>query len=85
MTLPSPGSPPPNETEVESSVLAKVAYDAQRQALQVQFRDGSVYVYTGVPFATYQDLLRADSKGRYFNRHIRGPYASASLGCRSLG
>ena len=62
---------------VESSALAQVAYDEQRAILHVQFRDGAVYQYLGVPLRIYQDLLRADSKGAYFNHHIRSrfPYA----------
>ena len=62
---------------VESSSLAKVAYDNQREILQVEFRDGSVYQYLGVPLQTYQNLLRADSKGGYFNHHIRRPFPHA--------
>jgi hypothetical protein len=60
--------------EVESSSLAKLAYDTQRALLQVEFRDGSIYQFCGVPPQIYEDLLRADSKGAYFNRHIRGSF-----------
>ncbi len=72
--------PPPQDTvTVESSALAKVAYDNQRATLQVEFRDGAVYQYFGVPLHTYQELLRADSKGDYFNRHIRSPFPHTIL------
>ena len=66
-----------NTAAVESSALAQVAYDTQRAILHVQFHDGAVYQYLGVPLRTYQDLLWADSKGAYFNHHIRSlfPYA----------
>ena len=56
---------------VESSTLAKLAYDNQREVLQTEFRDGSIYQYLGVPLHTYQELLQADSKGAYYNRYIR--------------
>ena len=78
MPLASCGSLPLlDRVVVESSLLAKVAYDHQRAILQVEFRDGALYRYLGVPIQTYQDLLRADSKGAYFNHHIRSafPYA----------
>ena len=66
-----------NTVAVESSALAQVAYDNQDAILRVEFRDGAVYQYLGVPPGIYEDLLRADSKGAYFNDHIRSlfPYA----------
>ena len=68
---------PPDPIAVHSSLLATVAYDDQRAILKVEFRDGATYQYAGVPLRIYQDLLRADSKGAYFNQHIRGlfPYS----------
>ncbi len=63
-----------NTVAVESSVLAQVAYDEQRAVLHVAFRDGAIYQYVGVPLQTYRELLRADSKGAYFNHHIRSPF-----------
>lgn len=56
---------------VESSVLTNVAYDYQRAILQVAFCDGAIYQYLDVPVDGFEDLLRADSKGTYLNRHIR--------------
>jgi hypothetical protein len=60
---------------IESSSLSKVAYHHQREILQVEFRDGTIYHYLGVPIQTYRDLLRADSKGAYFNLRIRSLFA----------
>ena len=51
---------------IESSSLDKVAYHHQRAILQVEFRDGTIYHYLGVPIQTYRDLLQADSKSAYF-------------------
>ena len=69
-----------NPVAVRSSSLAQVAYDSRQSILQVEFRDGTAYGYAGVPLATYHDLLRADSKGAYFNRHIRSLFPYAVLG-----
>ena len=68
-----------NSTAVESTTLATVAYDATRELLQLEFRSRAVYQYFGVPAAVHQALLRAPSKGSYFNRFIRGsfPYSLA--------
>jgi lysyl-tRNA synthetase class 2 len=60
---------------VESTTLATVAYDEARELLQLEFCSRAVYLYFGVPSAVHQELLDAPSKGRYFNRCIRGQYA----------
>jgi KTSC domain len=61
-------------TAVDSTTLATSAYDAAHQTLWLEFRSGAVYVYFSVPSEVYQALLLADSKGAYFNRHIRGRF-----------
>jgi hypothetical protein len=63
--------PLPHPLAVQSSLLTSVAYDRDRAILQLEFGDGSVYQYFGVPVKGYQELLRAASQGVYFNRHIR--------------
>jgi hypothetical protein len=60
---------------LESSSLSTVAYHPQRAILQVEFHDGTIYHYLGVPVHTYRDLLQADSKGAYFNLRIRSLFA----------
>ena len=69
-----------NVTAVESTTLARVAYDTAQELLQLEFRSRAVYQYFGVPTAVHEGLLRAPSKGSYFNRFIRGsfPYSRAS-------
>ncbi len=61
-------------TIVESTTLATVAYDEARQLLQLEFCSGATYLYVNVPAAVHQALLDAPSKGRYFNRAIRGRF-----------
>jgi len=63
-----------NAVSVQSSLLARVAYDSRQAILQVTFRNGAAYQYAGVPVKTYRGLLQADSKGTYFNHCIRGLY-----------
>jgi hypothetical protein len=69
-----------NVTAVESTTLAMVAYDDARELLRLEFRSRAIYQYFGVPAAVHAALLRAPSKGSYFNRVIRGryPYAPAA-------
>lgn len=61
-------------TPVESSVLKTVGYDEVRRLLRVEFRSQAIYQYRGVPAAVYEGLLRASSKGTYFNQLIRGRF-----------
>ncbi len=50
-----------------------MGYDGH--ALAVQFHtSGTVYTHPGVPYSVYVGLLRAASKGAYYNRMIRGRY-----------
>lgn len=61
--------------QVESSNLASVGYRAEEATLEVEFRNGRVYRYFGVPERVVWELLRAESKGKTFNRRIRNAYA----------
>ena len=71
-----------NVTPVESTTLATVAYDDAQALLQLEFRSLAIYQYFGVPPAVHAALLRAPSKGSYFNRVIRGRfrYSAAANG-----
>jgi lysyl-tRNA synthetase class 2 len=62
-----------------STSLAWVSYDARLRRLLVEFRSGKRYLYLGVPPTCYQQLLQADSKGRYFNAHIRNRFPHQEL------
>ena len=65
-----------NWVQVKSRMLAAVAYSDDWQHLYLRFRSGDVYCYRGVPVERYQELLAAESKGRYCREHIlnRVPY-----------
>jgi hypothetical protein len=60
---------------VDSSSIAALSYDAESRVLGVQFRSGAAYRYREVPAAVFAEFLRADSKGRYFAKKVRGKYA----------
>lgn len=75
----APVSPIP----VNSTLLSGVSYEANSTLLHLDFRDGSLYHYFGVPVEVYEGLLAAESKGVYFNRRIRGAFQHARL--RPLG
>ena len=64
---------------LESTLLASARYDATRRQLDVHLRSGDVYRYFGVSTKFYQELLSADSKGRYFNQNIRNRFSYQNL------
>lgn len=57
---------------VSSSNLASVGY--QDGILEVAFKSGSVYQYTGVPESVYDALMSAPSHGKFFAAFIRNNY-----------
>ena len=59
-------------TNLASTTLTAAVYDSSQQQLQLDFRDGSRYLYSRVDPDLFRDLLAAPSKGRFFNEHIRG-------------
>jgi hypothetical protein len=65
---------------VNSTLLASVSYQVVGAFLDLEFRDGALYRYFGVPSEIYEGLLASASKGSYFNRQIRGAFQYALLG-----
>jgi KTSC domain len=59
---------------VESTTLASISYVAAQSMLEVEFQDGALYRFFAVPSSCFQELLKSDSKGRYFNRNIRNQF-----------
>lgn len=63
--------------DFDSTTLASATYNHRQYQLQVDFRDGSRYTYSAVAPEVFRDLVISLSKGKFFNRYIRGrfPYA----------
>jgi hypothetical protein len=64
---------------VVSSVIRSVGYDGDHAVLEVEFISGQVYRYHFVPRRTWNELMLAESKGRYFDAHIREKFPTARL------
>jgi hypothetical protein len=56
---------------VSSTTLASIGYDEQAATLEVEFMDGHVYQYFGVPLEVHTELMAAGSLGGYFNRNVK--------------
>ncbi|WP_291141858.1 KTSC domain-containing protein [Hydrogenophaga sp.] len=66
----------------ESSQIVAFGYDPATQTLAIQFpgrgvKAGDTYHYAEVPPKVYQDMVDAESKGKFFGSQIRGRYAYA--------
>lgn len=65
----------PDMTPVDSSNIELVGYEASSRELYVRFLGNRTYVYADVPAQLHEELLRAPSKGSFFNRAIKNAYA----------
>ncbi len=59
---------------VSSSNLSSVGYDESNQVLEIEFHGGRVYQYFDVPKRIHQELMSANSHGKYFHRNIEDKY-----------
>jgi len=65
----------PKLIEVESSNVAKVGYDKAEKELHVEFKNGSLYRYILVPKTVHEDMMKAESVGKFLNTNIKGNYS----------
>jgi hypothetical protein len=68
-----------NRQPVTSSNVADVGYDALTMTLEIGFKDGTVYQYFDIPESVYQELLSADSVGRFLNQQVKNSYRYAKV------
>ena len=64
---------------VESSNLSRVRHDENSNTLEIEFIGSNVYQYFDVPKVIYDELLKADSKGKYFHSQIKGHFRYARV------
>lgn len=65
---------------VNSSNVQEVGYDEPTQELQVRFKNNSLYRYIGVPKVEFDNLLGAESVGKYLNANIKPVYQVEKIG-----
>lgn len=65
--------------KVKSSHIAGINYDDSTKVLTVNFQSGHVYTYSGVPQSVITLFNLAESKGKYFDKYIRGKYMHRKL------
>lgn len=65
---------------VQSSNLRSVGYDPSSKILEIEFHQGGIYQYSGVPASEYQGLMSAPSLGQYFHKYIKDRYPYRKVG-----
>ena len=60
--------------KVESSNISAVGYDMSFGSLIVEYKSGTKYQYKNVPYEVYENLLKAESKGRFVNENVKGKF-----------
>jgi hypothetical protein len=66
-------------TPVASSALAAVGYDSETGELEIEFRTGRIYSYSGVPSSVHGWLLRTRNKGVFVAHHLSGRYGERAV------
>ena len=57
---------------VESSNVQSIMYDPDNAILEIEFKkNGLIYQYYEVPQYEYDELMSAESKGKYINTNIK--------------
>lgn len=64
---------------VTSSLIVSIGYAADTATLEVELVDGAVYRYYAVLRRHAEELLAAESPGRYFNEQIKPRYPFEKL------
>jgi hypothetical protein len=59
---------------VESSMIKAVGYYPEMRLLEVVFNNNQTYCYEDVPPEVYEELMAAESKGRYMRSEIIDVY-----------
>ena len=53
-------------TPVSSTLLNSIGYDADKQVLEVEFKNGGLYTHSGVTEEEHENLMSAPSVGGHF-------------------
>ena len=58
-------------TPVQSSSVSSVGYDRDSSTIEIEFLNGSVYQYFGVPESIFDGLMNAPSKGTFLDQFVK--------------
>lgn len=56
---------------ISSSHLRSVGYEPNTRKMHIEFKNGAVYEYQGVPEQFHKTLTEADSTGSFFHENVK--------------
>jgi hypothetical protein len=56
---------------VQSSAVSSIGYNRKAGVLEIEFNNGSVYQYFGMPKNIFRNLIHANSIGAYVNKFVK--------------
>lgn len=62
------------EVSIQSSNLKSAKYDTTSKELTITFNNGSIYVYSDVPWEIFTKMRMSESQGKFFNLNIAKKY-----------
>ncbi|MDD1680694.1 MAG: KTSC domain-containing protein [Methanoregula sp.] len=67
---------PVERLSVKSRILRSVGYNESIKILEIEFQNGLVYQFSGVPPKVYADLMHSGEPGKYFSEKVRPKFPS---------
>ena len=64
---------------VSSSMLKSVGYESLSQMLEVEFSNGDVWQYVGVPQGVWNEMMESSSVGSYFHKNTKGNFTGTKV------
>jgi hypothetical protein len=83
MRTPSAQGPPANLPPMESSpstTIVQHGYDEPSRRMVIQFKNGNIYEYKGVPPEVYKSYQQSESHGSFHASNIKGRYETNKIG-----
>ena len=66
-------------TNVVSSTVKAVGYNPNAETLRIEFLNGSIYDYIGVPQLTFISMMSAPSLGSFVNAQIKPNFGTVQI------
>lgn len=73
-------SAPQSMDIVQSTNVGKIGYNPDKKVMTVEYKNGFVYSYDGVPQEIYNAAKASESTGSYISRNVKGRYDTVRRG-----
>lgn len=64
----------------QSTTISQHGYDPTKQQMTVQFKNGNIYRYSGVPQKVFDQYQASESQGSFHANNIKGRYTTDLIG-----